>query len=242
MSRIRITVPTWNEAVVIERNLRMLVEAVRMHLSTHTVTIEVADNASTDDTRAIVQCVKMGLSNVQLLECDEQGKGLAIKTSWSHDLDTVDVLAFTDADLAADLDALPRLVEPILRGEADVVCGSRFLGGRITRSRLREGASRLYRFLQRIILQLPVRDAQCGFKAISVRVARELIPLCRERGWMFDSELLAHAAKREWRVREIPVDWIEHRDPARRSALRLFRHGWGFLVGLIRIRRNVNQG
>jgi glycosyltransferase involved in cell wall biosynthesis len=236
MSRIRITVPTWNEAVVIERNLRLLVEAVRIHLPAHTVTIEVADNASTDDTRAVVQCVKTGLSNVQLLECDEQGKGLAIKTSWSHDLDTVDVLAFTDADLAADLEALPRLIEPIVRGEADVVCGSRFLGGRIERSWMREIASRLYRLLQRSILSLPVRDAQCGFKAISNRAARELLPLCRERGWMFDSELLACAARRGYRVREIPVDWIEHRDPARRSALHLFRHGWGFLAGLIRIR------
>jgi glycosyltransferase involved in cell wall biosynthesis len=242
MSRIRITVPTWNEAVVIERNLSILVDAVRRHLSEHDVTIEVADNASTDDTRVIVHCVKMGLSNVQLLECDEQGKGLAVRASWNHDLDGVDVLAFTDADIAADLNALPRLIEPILRGEADIVCGSRFLGGRIKRSWMREGASRLYRFLQRMILRLPVKDAQCGFKAISVRAARELLPRCNERGWMFDSELLALAAKHRFHIREIAVDWIENRDPARRSALRVFHHGWGFLTGLIRIYRNVNQG
>ena len=99
--------------------------------------------------------------------------------------------------------------------------------------------SKTYRVLQRAILHLPVQDAQCGFKAISSRAAAALLPHCLEDGWMFDTELIAFASGKGMSVAEIPVAWIEHRDPRRRSALRLFRHGWGFISGLWRIRTRV---
>jgi len=242
MSRLCITIPTWNEAVVIERNLRLLFDATKRYLPEHDVMIEVADNGSTDATREIVHRMQKDISSIHLLELHEQGKGLAIRNSWVNHLRDSDVLIFMDADLAASLEALPRLIDPIVQGEADLVCGSRFVqGAHIKRNWMREAASVLYRTLQQFILKLPVKDAQCGFKAMSMKTAREVLPLCHEQGWMFDTELIAFAAKRGFRVREIPVDWIEHRDPARRSALRLFRHGWGFLAGLYRVQRNRNK-
>ncbi|MFA5936217.1 MAG: glycosyltransferase [Patescibacteria group bacterium] len=242
MSRILITVPTWNESVVIERNLLTLSEAIQRLLPEHHVTIEVADNASTDDTRTIVHRVKTGLSNVLLLELNEQGKGLAIRRSWERHFDDADVLVFMDADLAADLEALPRLVAPIIEGHTDLVCGSRFLpGAQIKRDVLREVASRTYHALQKILLDLPVKDAQCGFKAMSVTAAKEILSHCEERGWMFDTELIAFTHKKNYLVYEIPVDWIESRNPDRRSALRLFHHGWGFLSGLLRVKRRLRN-
>ncbi|MBU1630138.1 glycosyltransferase [Patescibacteria group bacterium] len=243
MSRILITIPTWNEAVIIERNLKILQEAVLEYLPHHEVVIEVADNGSTDGTGWMVKNVQFTIYNLQFFELEEKGKGLAIRRSWARHLDDADVLVFTDADLAADLSALPALVRPIMDDTADIVCGSRFIkGAKKQRIWYREAASVLYRFLQRLILHLPVQDAQCGFKAISQSAARELLPLCRETGWMFDSELLALAAAKEKRVVEIPVQWIEHRHPARRSAIQIWRHGWGFLSGLIRIRKAVEDG
>lgn len=230
--RILITVPTWNEAVVIERNLALLQAAIQKHLPEHNVMIEVADNGSTDGTVELIH----GLP-VQIFQIDQRGKGLAIRRSWERHLEDADILIFTDADLAADLAALPSLVDSIGRGEADLVCASRFVEGAVAERALsREIASRLYRFLQRTILRLPVKDAQCGLKAISSHAARQLLPRCQENGWMFDSELLAFATDGKFRVLEIPVRWVEHRDPRRRSAIRLFRHGWGFLAGLLRIR------
>lgn len=241
MSRILITIPTWNEAVVIERNLRALRDAVEKYLPSHEVTIEVADNGSTDGTTEIVIRVGAhGNAPVSFLSIPQRGKGLAIRRSWERHVNDEDVLVFMDADLAADVAALPDLVSQIVRGDADLVCGSRFVqGAKIERAFTREVASCIYRILQTVFLHLPVKDAQCGFKAISSKAAKQLLPLCQETGWMFDSELLAFAAQRGLRVREIPVAWIEHRDPARRSALRVMTQGWGFIVGLTRIRRNL---
>lgn len=243
MSRILITIPTWNEAVVIERNLGVAVEAARRLFPNDVVIIEVADNASTDETSEIVYRVTVeNPASVLLRELEEKGKGLAIRSSWQAHVEDSDVLVFMDADLAADLNALPQLIRPIMNGEQDLVCGSRFLpGSRIQRAWHRELASRLYRGLQQMILGLPVADAQCGFKAVSAQAAKGLLPLCSETGWLFDSELIAVAAKKGLRIAEIPVAWIEHRDPSRRSALRLFQHGWGFIAGLLRISAKVSQ-
>ncbi|MFH1078627.1 MAG: glycosyltransferase [Patescibacteria group bacterium] len=243
MPRILIAIPTWNEAIVIERSLAVLRDAVARHLGEHDVTIEVADNGSTDGTRSIVRSVADdGRVRVRLLELAGTGKGMAIRQSWKHHLDDADILAFTDADLAADVSALPSLIRPISTGAADIVCGSRYLhGSRTSRLWSRTLASRTYRFLQHLLLHLPVEDAQCGFKAMSVGAARRMLPLLSEDGWLFDTELLAFAAKAGLRIIEIPVDWIEHRDPRRRSAIGLFRNGWGFLAGLWRIRRKSHR-
>lgn len=237
--RVLITVPTWNEAVVIERNLALLQDAIRKYLPEHEVIIEVADNGSTDGTVEIVGAIHE--LPIRIFQIAERGKGLAIRRSWQRHLDDSDILVFTDADLAADLSALPSLIDPIVRGDADLVCASRFVEGAVAERALsREMASRLYRFLQHAILHLPVKDAQCGLKAISSHAARQLLPRCQENGWMFDSELLAFAAVGGFRVREIPVRWVEHRDPRRRSAIRLFKHGWGFLTGILRIRGRLS--
>jgi len=240
MSRILITVPTWNEAAVIGRNLETLSAAVLRLFPSDECLIEVADNGSTDETRSIVRKMAEGNRVIRLFALDERGKGIAIRRSWERHLGDTDVLIFMDADLAADLEALPRLVAPIIQGKADLVCGSRFLpGSRLRRAWHRELASRAYRVLQRTILRLPVHDAQCGFKAMSAFAAGRILPLCRENGWMFDTELIALSAQKGLRIAEIPVDWIEHRNPGRRSALNLFRHGWGFIAGVIRIRLHL---
>ena len=230
--RILITIPTWNEARIIARSVGIVRDAASTYLPGHDVVIEVSDNASTDGTADVAE-----RAGATVLRLQEKGKGIAIRRSWERHCDDADILVFTDADLATDLSALPALIAPLLTTDSfNIVCGSRFVSGAVCERRpSREAASRLYRVLQRLILGLPVHDAQCGFKAMTSSGARMVLPLCRENGWMFDSELLAIATKKGLKIAEIPVHWIEHRDPERRSALRLFRDGWGFLLGLANI-------
>src|SRR5207248_11136608 len=76
----------------------------------------------------------------------------------------------------------------------------------------RELISRLYNRLLRLVLRARFRDAQCGFKAIRADVARRLLPLVRDEGWFFDTELLVLAQRRGLRIHEVPVDWAEDSD------------------------------
>ncbi len=241
MARILLTVPTWNEETCITANLHTLHAACAEIFRDHDWSVEVADNGSTDHTKACVKSVMAELPQVALREIMERGKGGAIRESWRAHRETTDVFVFLDADLAADVHALGRLVRPILDGTAECSCGSRFLPGTKTeRSFLRECLSRLFRSWQRLMLHLPVRDTQCGFKAVSRAVVENVLPLLEERTWLFDTEMLALAHRQGMRIVEIPVDWVEHRDAARRSALRVWKDGWLFVGGVFRIRRRQN--
>lgn len=242
MARLLLTIPTFNEERVITRSLEIASDRFATSFPNDERLIDVADNGSTDRTPALVEAFAKDHSaaNVRLRRLSERGKGLAIRRSWESHANECDVLLFTDVDLAADLEALPTLVRPILDGEADIVCGSRFVpGAEVQRGAAREIASRAYRLLQHALLHLPVEDAQCGLKAISSSAAKRLLPLCRENSWLFDSELLAFATKEKLRVHEVPVRWVEHRDTTRRGSLRLWRDGWVFLLGLAKIRKRV---
>ena len=74
------------------------------------------------------------------------------------------------------------------------------------------------------------RDAQCGFKAVSRRVAHDLAPLVLDNGWFFDSELLILAQKCGFRIREIPVRWTDDPD----TRVRIIRTAWEDVKGLLR--------
>jgi hypothetical protein len=82
----------------------------------------------------------------------------------------------------------------------------------VQRCRERELISRAYNGVLRLALRTRFSDAQCGFKAIRARTARELLPLVADEGWFFDTELLVLAERRGLRIHEVPVDWVEDRD------------------------------
>jgi hypothetical protein len=75
-------------------------------------------------------------------------------------------------------------------------------------------------------------DAQCGFKAISQNASNELVPLIRDKAWFFDSELLILAEKNGYRVKEVPVHWVDDPD----TRVRVFSTAWADFQGLLRLR------
>jgi len=241
MSRVLITIPVYNESKIIKKNLEVLCDACAADIPEHDWFVEVADNASDDGTASIVEQVMQSRPRVLLRRIATRGKGGAIRASWLAHAHDQDVLVFMDADLAADVHALPRLIGPIVRDETDLCCGSRFVGAsKVERSFLRNAVSWAFRLWQRLVLGLPVKDSQCGFKAASSQLVRDIVPRMRETGFLVDAELLAFANARRFRIAEIPVDWIEHRDASRQSTVKLWRDGWKFLWGAWRIRRRVH--
>ena len=116
---LSVLIPAFNERDTIEKAL------ARVRELGPEVEIVVVDDASTDGTREILEAYP-GI--VLVRHPVNQGKGMAIRTALEHA--TGDVVAIQDADLEYDPQDLPRLVEPIARGEARVVYGSRFLRGR----------------------------------------------------------------------------------------------------------------
>jgi hypothetical protein len=75
-------------------------------------------------------------------------------------------------------------------------------------------------------------DAQCGFKALTRRAVKDLVPLVKDQAWFFDSELLLLAERRGYKIFEVPVEWIEDPD----TRVKIFQTAWEDLKGLVRVR------
>lgn len=238
MSRILLTIPVWNEEEIITESITRLHFACVKALQGHDWHIEIADNGSTDKTSAqVLNLVSLG--NISLRTCVDRGKGLAIRASWLAGRENYDVFVFMDADLSTDLATLLDLIMPIASTQVDVMCGSRMLEKSLVhRSIFRKFISFVYSTVQRIVLKLPVRDSQCGYKAVSSRVVTEVVSKLQEYGYLFDTELLAIAQKRGYTIREFPVEW---RESIRRSRVRPIIDGIAFLFGVLAMRQRIQR-
>jgi glycosyltransferase involved in cell wall biosynthesis len=233
---VDIAIPVYNE----ERSLEACVRALHAHLTSSVrfpSRITIVDNASEDSTRLIGARLARDLENVRCIHVAEKGRGRALRTVWLAS--DAGIVAYMDVDLSTDLAALPPLLEPIASGQADIAIGSRLArGAHVTRSLQRECISRCYNLLLRATLQTRFRDAQCGFKAMRIDVARTLLPMVRDEGWFFDTELLVLAQRAGLRIREVPVRWIEDRD----SRVDIPSTVMTDLRGVLRMRRESPSG
>jgi glycosyltransferase involved in cell wall biosynthesis len=207
---VDIAIPVHNE----ERQLETSVHALQAYLAANIpfpTRITIVDNASGDATRLIGARLARDIRCVRFMRVAEKGRGRALRSAWlSSD---ADVVAYMDVDLSTDLVALRPLLEPIISGHVDIAIGSRLTRGAwVTRSLQRECISRGYNLVLRAALHARFRDAQCGFKAMRGQLARALLPMVRDQGWFFDTELLVLGQRAGLRIREVPVRWIEDPD------------------------------
>ena len=210
VATVEIVIPVYNE----ERDLAKSVHRLHGYLQSRfpfDSWVTIADNASTDETWAVAQQLVAELDQVRAIHLDQKGRGRALRTAWMASDATV--LVYMDVDLSTDLDALLPLVAPLISGHSQIAIGSRLAtGARIVRGPKREIISRCYNLLLRSILGASFRDAQCGFKAVRMDVARSLLPAVEDQAWFFDTELLMRAQWAGLRIHEVPVDWVDDPD------------------------------
>src|SRR5215467_13542544 len=208
--QVEIVIPVRNE----DRDLIPGVRRLHAYLGEKfpfTTHITIADNGSTDGTWVQALALAGELPSVSAVRLERPGRGGALRSIWSAS--DADIYAYMDVDLSTDLNALLPLLAPLLSGHSDVAIGTRLArGARVIRGAKRETISRGYNLLLRTLMGARFSDAQCGFKAIRRDQARALLPLTRDTGWFFDTELLVLAERAGLRIHEIPVDWIDDLD------------------------------
>jgi putative flippase GtrA len=238
--QVDIVVPVRNEERDLAPSVRRLVSYLREGFP-FTARVTIADNGSTDGTWAIADRLARDLDEVRAVRMEQPGRGRALRAVWSQS--DAEVLAYMDVDLSTDLNALLPLVAPLLSGHSDLAIGTRLArGSRVVRGPKRELISRCYNLLLHACMGARFSDAQCGFKAIRCDQARALLPLTRDTGWFFDTELLVLAERAGLRIHEIPVDWIDDLDSrvdvvatALADLRGMVRLGSGFARGTIRV-------
>ncbi len=230
-TRVDVVVPVYNEARILARSVRTLVEFLTQ-TCTDDWRVIIADNASTDDTPVVMWNLASRDPRVRALRIETKGRGRALKAAWGSSDAAIHV--YMDVDLSTELDALPALLERVRR-EYDIAVGSRHLPEAVlTRGLKREVLSRGYNFLLRGTFHTLLTDAQCGFKAVSHGVVTDLLPLIKNDGWFFDTELLLLAERSGFRIAEVPVRWVEDRD----SRVRIVPTVLEYLREVWRVRRD----
>ena len=188
--------PVYNEQETLE-------EIVRQVLDTgHAFEIVMVDDGSTDGTRDIMaQWEDHPVVRVIYHE-KNMGKGSAVRTAFDHARG--DVYIIQDADLEYDPRDYPKLLQPIKEGRADVVYGSRFLGGPARKVYFwhRVGNIALTLFAN-ILYNLDLSDMETCYKCFRAEIVRD-IPL-RAKRFEFEPELTAKIAKRGYRIFEVPI-------------------------------------
>lgn len=209
-------IPVYNEAHVLAQSIGTLVGFLGAQLP-YAWRIVVADNASTDGTLGVAERLAAQHPRVVVQHLAQKGRGRALRTAWLAS--EASVLSYMDVDLSTELAAFPALIRAIAEEGYDLATGSRLLRrSRTTRSFKREALSRAYNGLIRAVLWTHFSDAQCGFKALSRPAAQALLPRVENQTWFFDTELLVLAEKKGYRLKELPVRWVE--DPDTRVKLR----------------------
>lgn len=231
MATVDVTLPVFNEAHVLERSVRSLHAFLTDHLA-HEWRILIADNGSTDGTLDVAKRLESTLENVAVMRIPEAGRGRALTRAWLAS--EADVLAYMDIDLSTDLEAFPRLVSLVADQGYDVAAGSRLdRASETTRSLKREVLSRGFVLLISLMFQARLSDTQCGFKAVRRECAEKLLPMVKDTGWFWDTELLLMARKGGWKIAFVPVRWVEDKD----SRVRVFQTVRRDIQGLLRMLR-----
>lgn len=230
---VDLVIPVLDEAHVLERSVASLRAHCAAHLAPYRWRIVIVDNGSTDGTAEVAErLAARHPGEVAVLTLPVAGRGRALRLAWTTS--TADACAYCDVDLSTDLAALRPLLDAVLTGGCDVATGSRLVRGRseVRRSWQRTLLSRGYNLILRLVLRVRFTDAQCGFKAVSRRAIRELVPSVRDESWFFDTELLVLAERQGYRVGDLPVRWVEDDD----SRVKIVRTVWDDLKGVARLR------
>jgi glycosyltransferase involved in cell wall biosynthesis len=233
---VDILLPVYNEQHVLEKSVTTLRKFLRDNVDDFDWIITIGDNASTDKTLEVAQDLEKRFDDVRVFHLGQKGRGRMVKYAWNKS--EADILTYMDIDLSTDLKSFPPMVRAIMEGY-DVAIGSRqYKGAEVDRGFKREAISRGYIWILKILLRFPFTDAQCGFKAVSKKLVNDLFDRIEDDEWFFDTELLHLAHRNGYKVKELPVRWIEDRD----TRVKITRTAWLDIKGVFRMRKYERQG
>lgn len=198
--KLSVVIPCYNEV----ETLAKVIEAVRIS-PVRNCEVIVVDDCSTDGTRELLQS---GLGNSVekvLFHGKNKGKGAALRTGFAAA--TGDIVIVQDADLEYDPQEFPLVIEPIIQGKADVVFGSRFMGGRPHRVVYywHMLGNRLLTMLSNMMTNINLTDMETCYKAFRREVIQTI--QIQENRFGFEPEITAKVSKMNCRIYEVGISY-----------------------------------
>jgi glycosyltransferase involved in cell wall biosynthesis len=200
LEKLTVVVPVFNEAATIRAVLE------RVLATPFPKEVLVVDDGSTDGTGDVLREMASNHGAVRVLRHERnRGKGAALRTAFAEAKGNV--VLVQDADLEYDPADYPALLRPILEGKADVVYGSRFLGGAYARVHLfwHFAANRFLTLVTNLLANLNLSDMETGYKVFRRDVLERL--RLRSEGFAIEPEITVKVARLGCRVYEVPISY-----------------------------------
>lgn len=215
--KISIVIPVYNEKNTIEEILRRVAE------TTMRKEIIIVDDCSTDGTRQYLESMMERQASGEtwatahdggdpvdvrelriLFQAQNQGKGAALRRGFAEA--SGDIVLVQDADLEYDPKDYPTLLAPIIDGRADVVFGSRFLGGpQRVHYFWHYVANKMLTLLSDLMTNLKLTDMETCYKVFRKEVLQGIT--LRSNRFGFEPEITAKISKGKWRIYEVPISY-----------------------------------
>jgi glycosyltransferase involved in cell wall biosynthesis len=215
--KVSVVIPVYNEKATIDEILRRVIDTEARK------EIIIVDDCSTDGTRQILEAMAakqvsgepfvaahdgadpISLGDLRIFFQERnQGKGAALRRGFAEV--SGDIVLVQDADLEYDPRDYPKLLEPILDGRADVVYGSRFLGGpQRVHYFWHYVANKMLTLLSDIFTNLKLTDMETCYKVFRKEVLKGIEIKSNRFG--FEPEITAKIAKGKWRIYEVPISY-----------------------------------
>ena len=215
--KLSVVIPVYNEKATIDEILRRVLDTDGRK------EVIVVDDCSTDGTRQILERMAARQADGETLaapqdnadpidlrdlrfffQSQNQGKGAALRRGFAEA--TGEIVLVQDADLEYDPRDYPKLLEPLLDGRADVVYGSRFLGGpQRVHYFWHYVANKILTLLSDIFSNLKLTDMETCYKVFRREVLQGIT--LRSNRFGFEPEITAKIAKGKWRIYEVPITY-----------------------------------
>lgn len=249
--RVSVVIPTYNEEIRKEEMDKHLNE-IEEYFTGKGMSYEVviALDGPTDKTPELVKDQAKKHEKIRVLDRKEnKGKGFTVREGFMDARGSI--VMFTDMDGATPIHMLDKMLPYFDSGEADIVIGSRDIEGadvKKSQSFIKEFLGKAGNILIQFIGGLwGMKDTQCGFKAFSKEAVRDIIPRTTVDRWGLDFELLMIGKKRGYKIKEVPIEWIDSGDSlvgisGYISTFKdLFKVRWNMIRGVYQLKKSVDE-